>query len=170
MGENLVESIFPYIDNDPLVKITLKNRSSGKEKEVLAYVDTGSDSIAVPKDVWDNLNIETYRATTISVVGGAITTWYTKLDVEFHDKLHKNVIVFYQEFGDVLLGRSVTDKYVITFDGLNSTLTVSNNKTNVYLCVDRLKKNIHFNTFPIIITHYALNHRPDPRSCGNKQS
>ena len=124
-SEKLSDSIFPYIDNDPLIALKLKNPSSGHEKDVLAYVDTGSDSIAVPKDVWDDLNIESYRVTTISVVGGAITTWYTKLDVEFLGKLHKNIIVFYQEVGDVLLGRAVTDKYAITFNGLNSTLTVS---------------------------------------------
>ena len=66
---NLSDSILPYIDNDPLVVIRLINPSSGYKKDVLAYVDTGSDSIAVPKDVWDELNIESYRATTISVVG-----------------------------------------------------------------------------------------------------
>ncbi len=83
-----------------------------------------SDSIAVPNDVWDELNITSYRATTISVVGGAITTWYAKLDVEFLGKLHKNIIVFYQEVGDVLLGRAVTDNYIMTFNGLNSTISI----------------------------------------------
>jgi hypothetical protein len=32
------------------------------------------------------------------------------------------------------------------------------------------KIKIHINTPTIIITHYAFNHRPDSRSCGNKQS
>ncbi len=123
--EKLPENVFPYIDNDPLVVIKLANPSTKREKEVLAYVDTGSDSIAVPKDVWDELNINSYRVATISVVGGAVTTWYTKLDVEFLGRLHKNVIVFYQEVGDVLLGRAVIDKYAVTFDGINSRLTVN---------------------------------------------
>jgi hypothetical protein len=120
----LPDNVFPYIDNDPLVVIRLINPSNKHEKEVLAYVDTGSDSIAITKDVWDELNIDSYRVATISVVGGAVTTWYTKLDVEFLGRLHKNVIVFYQEVGDVLLGRAVIDKYAVTFDGLNSTLAV----------------------------------------------
>lgn len=60
----------------------------------------------------------------MSVVGGAITTWYTKLDVEFLGKMHKNILVFYQEVGDVLLGRAIIDNYAITFDGLNSTIRI----------------------------------------------
>ena len=123
--ERLPDNTFSYIDNDPLVVIKLINPSTGREKEALAYVDTGSDSIAIPKDVWEELNITSFRVTSISVVGGAITTWYTKLDVEFLGKLHKNMIVFYQEVGDVLLGRAVIDNYAVTFDGLNSTLTIS---------------------------------------------
>jgi len=120
----LSENIFSYIDNDPLVTIKLINPSLNYEKEVLAYVDTGSDSLAIPRDVWDELNIRSHRAATISVVGGAITTWYTKSDVEFLGEVHKNIIVFYQEFGDVLLGRAIIDKYAVTFDGLNLTLNV----------------------------------------------
>ncbi len=123
--KSLPENVFPYVDNDPLVVIKLINPSTKREKKVLAYVDTGSDSIAVPKDVWDELNIDSYRVATISVVGGAITTWYTKLNVEFLGKLHKDIIVFYQEVGDVLLGRAIIDEYAITFNGVNSTLTVS---------------------------------------------
>lgn len=123
--ECLPDNTFSYTDNDPLVAIKLINPLTGNEKEVLAYADTGSDSIAIPKDVWDELNIISFRVTSISVVGGAITTWYTKLDVEFLGKLHKNIIVFYQEVGDVLLGRAIIDNYSVTFDGLNSTLTVN---------------------------------------------
>lgn len=118
------DSTFSYIDNDPLLVIKLINPSTGREKEVLSYVDTGSDSIAIPKDVWDELNIDSYRVATISVVGGAITTWYTKLNVEFLGELHKDIIVFYQEVGDVLLGRAIIDEYAITFNGINSTLVV----------------------------------------------
>ena len=123
--ESLLDSTFPYIDNDPLVVIKLINPPSDREKEVLAYVDTGSDSIAIPKDVWDGLNITSFRAATISVVGGAIATLYTRLNVEFLGKLHKDIIVFHQEVGDVLLGRAVIDDYAVTFDGLNSRLTIS---------------------------------------------
>ncbi len=121
----LPDNVFPYTDNDPLVVIRLINPSNKHEKEVLAYVDTGSDSIAVPKDVWDELNINSYRVATISVVGGAITTWYAKLDVEFLGELHRDIIVFYQEVGDVLLGRAVIDNYAVTFDGINSRLAIS---------------------------------------------
>lgn len=120
-GCGQLPDIFPYIDNDPLVAIKLINPLTGNEKEVLAYVDTGSDSIAIPKDVWNDLNITSHRATAISVVGGAITTWYAKLDVEFLGKLHRNIIVFYQEVGDVLLGRAVIDNYAVTFDGFDLT-------------------------------------------------
>ncbi|MFQ6055753.1 MAG: aspartyl protease family protein [Methanosarcinales archaeon] len=114
---------FSYIDNDPLVLIKLINPISGDEIEVCAYVDSGSDAIVIPQDVWNNLNITSRRGTNVSVVGGVIPTWYTLLDVEFLGELYRNIIVFYQDMGDVLLGRNIIDNYEVTLNGLTSTHT-----------------------------------------------
>jgi hypothetical protein len=45
--------------------------------------------------------------------------------VEFLENEHKEIIAFYQDEGDVLIGRNVLDEYSITFDGRNSNLTIT---------------------------------------------
>jgi hypothetical protein len=45
--------------------------------------------------------------------------------VEFLEIEHKEIIAFYQDEGDVLIGRNVMDEYSITFDGRNSNLTIT---------------------------------------------
>ncbi|MFQ6120601.1 MAG: aspartyl protease family protein [Methanosarcinales archaeon] len=119
------EYIFEYIDNDPLILVKLINPLSGKEVEVYAYVDSGSDTIVITRELWDELEIAMYERANISVVGGVITTWYTLLNVEIIGDMYEDVIVFYQEEGDVLLGRTIIDYYVVTLDGVNSVLTIN---------------------------------------------
>ncbi|MFQ6054882.1 MAG: hypothetical protein ACE5J3_02745 [Methanosarcinales archaeon] len=119
------EYIFEYIDNDPLILVKLINPLSGKEVEVYAYVDSGSDTIVITRELWDELEIAMYERANISVVGGVITTWYTLLNVEIIGDMYEYVIVFYQEEGDVLLGRTIIDYYVVTLDGVNSVLTIN---------------------------------------------
>jgi hypothetical protein len=56
--------------------------------------------------------------------GVVITTWFTWIDLQFLENGYREVIAFYQEKGDVLIGQDVLDKYSVTFDGRNSRLTV----------------------------------------------
>ena len=118
------EFSFEYIDNDPLVLIKLINPLSEKEIETYAYVDTGSDTVVIPKALWDELEIMEYERTVISVVGGVATTWYSLLNVEFLGDLYENIVVIYQDEGDILLGRTIIDHYIITFDGISSILRI----------------------------------------------
>lgn len=118
------EFSFEYIDSDPLVLIKLINPLSEKEVETYAYVDTGSDTVVIPRALWDELEIMGYERTVISVVGGVITTWYSLLNVEFLGDLYENIVVIYQDEGDILLGRAVIDHYIISFDGISSILRI----------------------------------------------
>ena len=118
------EFSFEYIDNDPLVRIKLINPLSEKEIETYAYVDTGSDTVVIPKALWDELEIMEYERTVISVVGGVATTWYSLLNVEFLGDLYENIVVIYQDEGDILLGRTIIDHYIITFDSISSILRI----------------------------------------------
>jgi len=58
----------------------------------------------------------------VSAVGGVVTTWYTWVHMQFLRDEHRDVIAFYQEDGDVLIGRNIIDKYSLTFDGRNLSL------------------------------------------------
>ena len=118
------KNIFDYIDNDPLVRVTLINPTSNKKVNAYAYLDTGSDAIVVPRDLWLKLGLEMLYRSNVSAVGGVVTTWYTRIGLEFLENKHKNVIAFYQDDGDILIGRNILDKYSITFDGKNSKLLI----------------------------------------------
>lgn len=113
-----------YIDGDPLVLIKLINPRNRVEKEVYAYADTGSDSLAVPRDVWLELELGYENRAAISTVGGALNTWYSLLDALFHGRTHRNVMAFYMEEGDVLIGRCIIDNYRFTFDGTQGVLEI----------------------------------------------
>jgi predicted aspartyl protease len=119
------KATFGYIDNDPLVTVTLINPVSKKKARALAYLDTGSDTVVIPRELWLKLGLEMLYRSNVCAVGGIVTAWYTRINIEFSDDAHKEVIAFYQDEGDVLIGRNVLDKYSITFDGRNSSLTIN---------------------------------------------
>lgn len=119
------KTTFGYIDNDPLVSVTLINPISKKKAKALAYLDTGSDTVVIPRELWLKLGLEMLYRSNVCAVGGIVTAWYTRINMEFFDDEHKEVIAFYQDEGDVLIGRNVLDKYTITYDGRNSSLTIN---------------------------------------------
>jgi hypothetical protein len=114
-----------YNDNDPLVIVTLINPILNRKKKALAYLDTGSDSVVISRDLWLNLQLDMDECMGISVVGSVFDTWYTFIDLDFLGDKHTNVLACYNEAaGDVLIGRNILDKYSITFDGRNSKLYI----------------------------------------------
>lgn len=115
-------AVFKYIQNDPLVQITLINPISNKKVEAYAYLDTGSDTIVISRDIWMKMGLEMHNRANVSAVGGIVTTWYTWVDIVFIEDEHRNVIAFYQDEGDILIGRNILDKYSVTFDGRTSIL------------------------------------------------
>lgn len=119
------KAVFDYIDNDPLVLITLINPLSNKKVRAYAYLDTGSDAVVIPRDIWLKLKLEMLNRANVSAVGGVVTTWYTWITLQFLEDEHRDIIAFYQDNGDVLIGRNVIDKYSVTFDGRNSSLIIS---------------------------------------------
>jgi hypothetical protein len=44
-------AVFRYIQDDPLVQITLINPISNKKVEAYAYLDTGSDTIVISREL-----------------------------------------------------------------------------------------------------------------------
>lgn len=117
--------VFDYIDNDPLVLITLINPISNKKVEAYAYLDTGSDAVVISRDLWLELGLEMLNRSNVSAVGGVVTTWYTWVHMQFLRDEHRDVIAFYQEDGDILIGRNIIDKYSLTFDGRNLSLIIN---------------------------------------------
>ncbi len=46
------KATFDYIDNDPLVPVTLINPEFNKKIKAYVYLDTGSDTVVVPRELW----------------------------------------------------------------------------------------------------------------------
>jgi len=116
---------FDYVDNDPLVQVTLINAVSNKKVKAYAYLDTGSDTVVIPRDLWLKLGLEMIYRSSVCAIGGIVTAWYTRINLEFLENEHRDIIAFYQDEGDVLIGRNVIDEYSITFDGKNLRLIIN---------------------------------------------
>jgi len=119
------KATFDYIDMDPFVPVTLINPASNKKVKALAYLDTGSDTVVIPGELWLKLGLEMLYRSNVCAVGGIVTAWYTRISIKFLENEHKDIIAFYQDEGDVLVGRNVMDEYSITFDGRKSSLTIN---------------------------------------------
>jgi len=118
--------VLDYYDNDPLVKVTLINPTLNKREIACAYLDTGSDAIVIPRDLWLRLGLQEEYRTFVSAVNSTGVGWYTFIDLEFFGNTHKDVEVFYNEVpGDMLIGRNILDEYSVTFDGKNSKLYIA---------------------------------------------
>jgi predicted aspartyl protease len=119
------KATFDYYDNDPLVVVTLVNPVLGKRYKACAYLDTGSDAVVIPGDIWFKLGLDKDLMASVSVVGDTVNTWYNFIDLEFLQNKHNDIEVFYNEAaGDILIGRNILDEYSVTFDGRNSKLYI----------------------------------------------
>ena len=119
------KNTFDYYDNDPLVIITLINPILKKRHKAYAYLDTGSDAVVIPKDIWLKLGLDMDLMAPVSVVGDTVNTWYTLIDLEFLQDKYTDIEAFYNDSaGDILIGRNILDEYSITFDGPNSKLHI----------------------------------------------
>jgi hypothetical protein len=114
-----------YYENDPLIVVTLINPIFNRKEEALAYLDTGSDTVVISRDIWSNLQLNMNEYTEISVVGSTINTFVTYIDLDFLGDKHTNVVACYNEAaGDILIGRNILDEYSVTFDGRKSKLYI----------------------------------------------
>lgn len=119
------KATFDYYDNDPLIIVTIINPVLNKKHKTYTYLDTGSDAVVIPKDIWLKLRLDMDLMAPVSMVGDTVSTWYTFIDLEFLKNKHTDIEVFYNDSaGDILIGRNILDKYSVTFDGRNSKLYI----------------------------------------------
>ncbi|WP_269851437.1 pepsin/retropepsin-like aspartic protease family protein [Methanosarcina horonobensis] len=97
-----------------------------KRETACAYLDTGSDAIVIPRDLWLRLGLQEEYRTFVSAVNSTVVGWYTFIDLEFFLETNIRMLkFFYNEVaGDMLIGRNVLDEYSVTFDGRNSKLYI----------------------------------------------
>lgn len=115
---------FPLQGGDPLLPAVLGNFSKNKRLEVLAYLDTGADVAALPKDVWEELGLEAAGIVAIGAVGGVVRTYYSYIDVELLGKTFKDAVVVYQEYGDILIGKEILGGFDYCIRNSNGVLEI----------------------------------------------
>lgn len=58
--------------------VTLINPASNKKAKAIAYLDTGSDTVVIPRELWLKLGLEMLYRSNVCAVGGIVTAWYTE--------------------------------------------------------------------------------------------
>lgn len=93
---------------------------------VHALLDTGADSSAIPKDI---VGLFGLQQTNAGFVGGLAEARYLepiyKVSISSEEGHHENMEIFGLNLPFAILGRDVLNRYHITLDGPNQTLTIT---------------------------------------------
>lgn len=120
-GEKLSLESYDYIDSDPVVPIRIK--SPNVSGTYLAFLDTGSDGIAIPRELWDKLGLSYDYPIRIQSVTGLSWSLIDAIGIEiFGDKYELSVVM--SDDPEVLIGMEILEKYVVCFDGVKKRVTV----------------------------------------------
>ncbi|MFQ6121348.1 MAG: hypothetical protein ACE5KE_15840 [Methanosarcinales archaeon] len=78
---------YDYVDSDPVVPVRLisPTRSSNQ----LAFLDTGSDGLAIPRDLWDWLNLGYEYPVQIQSVTGYSLSYLDYIVIEIFGDRHQ---------------------------------------------------------------------------------
>jgi hypothetical protein len=61
-----------------LFRSVLSTLASNKKVKAYAYLDTGSDTVVVPRELGLSLGLEMLYRSSVCAVGGIVTSWYTR--------------------------------------------------------------------------------------------
>lgn len=112
---------YEYIDSDPVVPIRIK--SSDASGTYLAFLDTGSDGIAIPRELWDKLRLSYDFPIRIQSVTGLSWSLIDTIRIEiFGDKYELSAVM--SDDPEILIGMDILEKYVVCFDGMKKRVTV----------------------------------------------
>lgn len=119
------EIIFDYVGADPLVPI--KIITANASNKYLAFLDTGSDSIAIPRELWSKLGLSQDYPIRIQSVTGMAWSYVDTINIEIFGDRHESSAVMSDD-PEILIGMEILKKYVVCFDGINKKVAVK--KTN----------------------------------------
>lgn len=115
------EIFYDYIDSDPVVPI--KITTSNVSKKYLAFLDTGSDGVAIPRVLWEKLRLSLNYPVRIQSVTGLSWSYIDTLSIEIFDKMH-DVPAVMSDDPEILIGMEILGKYAVCFDGVKKRVTV----------------------------------------------
>jgi predicted aspartyl protease len=121
-GESLSQEIFyDYIETDPVVPI--KITASHISKKYLAFLDTGSDGIAIPRELWDKLELSHDYPVRIQSVTGLSWSYIDNIKIEIFGDKHEVPAVMSDD-PEILIGMEILKKYIVCFDGIKKRVAV----------------------------------------------
>ena len=121
-GEEFIMKSYDYVDSDPVVPVRIK--SSDASGTYLAFLDTGSDGIAIPRELWDKLGLSYDYPIRIQSVTGLSWSIIDAIRIEiFGDDYEISAVM--SDNPEILIGMEILDKYVVCFDGIRKKVTVN---------------------------------------------
>ena len=116
------EIFYDYIDSDPVVPIRII--ASKISKKHLAFLDTGSDGIAIPKELWEKFKLSNDYPVRIQSVTGLSWSYIDAIEIEiFGDRYEVPVVM--SDDPEILIGMEILGRYVVCFDGIKKRVAIS---------------------------------------------
>ncbi|MFZ3058510.1 MAG: hypothetical protein WA102_02120 [Candidatus Methanoperedens sp.] len=115
------EIFYDYIDSDPVVPI--KVISSNISNKYLAFLDTGSDGIAIPRELWEKLRLSQQYPVRIQSVTGLSWSFIDTVKIEIFGDRHEVPAVMSDD-PEILIGMEILKKYIVCFDGIKKRVAV----------------------------------------------
>lgn len=105
---------YNYIDSDPVVPI--KIIASKISNKYLAVLDTGSDGVAIPRELWDKLRLSQDYPVRIQSVTGLSWSFIDPVKIEIFGDMYEVPAVMSDD-PEILIGMEILGKYIVCFDG-----------------------------------------------------
>ena len=115
------EILYDYIDSDPVVPIRIT--ASGISRKHLAFLDTGSDGIAIPKELWEKFRLSHDFPVRIQSVTGLSWSHMDTIEIVIFGNRYE-VLAVMSDDPEILIGMEILGKYIICFDGINKRVRV----------------------------------------------
>ncbi len=112
---------YNYIDSDPVVPI--KIIASNVSNKYLAFLDTGSDGVAIPRELWAKFELSKNYPIRIQSVAGLAWSYIDTINIEiFGDRYEVPAVM--SDDPEILIGMEILGKYIVCFDGIKKRVAV----------------------------------------------
>ncbi len=101
------------------IRITISPISN----KYLAFLDTGSDGIAIPRELWGVLELSKDYPIRIQSVTGLSWSYIDTIKIEIFDDRHEVPAVMSDD-PEILIGMEILRKYIVCFDGIKGRVAV----------------------------------------------
>lgn len=103
--------------------VPIKITASDISNKYLAFLDTGSDGIAIPRELWEKLELSHDYPVRIQSVTGLSWSYIDTIKIEIFGDMHEVPAVMSDD-PEILIGMEILGKYIVCFDGIKKKVAV----------------------------------------------